>query len=409
MQEELTALYSNNTWHLVPRPSNTNIIGSKWVYHIKYKEDGSIDRYKARLVARGFTQVSGLDYDETFSPVIKPATIRIILSLAVVSCWTIKQLDVKNAFLHGFLKETVYMEQPPGSNDTLIQQIIHKLGCEFSLKDLGALHYFLGIEVKPFASGLFLSQTKYTKDLLSRAHMLESSHQSTPIALKPPNLLDDHNLVNETEFRSIVGALQYLTFTRPDITHAVNKVCQHFHQPTLANLRAIKRILRYLKGTITYGIRFLSQISLTLNGFCDANWAGCPLTRRSTTGYCIFLGSNCVSWSSKKQPTVACSSAKAEYRALAATTAELTWIGYLLCDLGIRLIQPPWLFCDNIRALHMTKNHVFHARTKHIELDYHFIREKVTRGDLVTKYVTSPLQTADVLTKALPKSSFKTF
>lgn len=114
MQEELSALYSNNTWHLVPRPSNTNIIGSKWVYHIKYKEDGSIDRCKAWLVARGFTQVPRLDYDETFNHVVKPTTIRIILSLTVVSCWTIKQLDIKNAFLHGFLKETMYIEQPPG-------------------------------------------------------------------------------------------------------------------------------------------------------------------------------------------------------------------------------------------------------------------------------------------------------
>lgn len=113
MQEELTALYSNNTWRLVPHPSNTNIIGSKWEYRIKYNEDGLINRFKARFVARGFTQVPGLDYDETFSPVIKPTTIRIVLSLAVVSQWTIKQLDVKNAFLHCFLKETMYMEQPP--------------------------------------------------------------------------------------------------------------------------------------------------------------------------------------------------------------------------------------------------------------------------------------------------------
>ena len=241
--------------------------------------------------------------------------------------------------------------------------------------------FFWVFEVKPFTGALFLCQIEYTKDLFSHTHRLQSSHRLALVAIKPPNQSDDHNFVNETEFQSIVGVLQYLNFTRPNITYAVNKVCQHFHKPTLANLRAVKCILQYLKGTITYSISLLSQSSLTLNGFCDANWVVCPLTHRITTRYCIFLSSNCVSWSSKKQPTVARSSTKVEYRALAATTVELTWIGYLLCDLGILLVQPPWLYCDNINALHMTKNPVFHARTKHIEFDYHFFRERVTHGD----------------------------
>ena len=136
-----------------------------------------------------------------------------------------------------------------GNNATLVQKFIHDLGHDFALKDLGALHYFLGIEVKYFTSGLFLSQSKYTKDLLTRTNMLASSHLSTPIAIKQTTQLVDHTPVDETEYRSIVGALQYLTFTHPDITHAINKVCQHFHKPTLANLQAVKRILRYLKGS----------------------------------------------------------------------------------------------------------------------------------------------------------------
>lgn len=245
--------------------------------------------------------------------------------------------------------------------------------------------------------------------ILTHTRVLESSHLSIPGAIKPPHQPDDHTLVNVTEFRSIVGALQYLTFTRSDITQVVNKAFQHFHQPTLANLRAAKRILRYLKGILTYGIRILSQSSLTLNSFCDADWAGCPVTCRSTTGYCVFFCSNCVSWSSKKQATIARSSVKAEYRALASATVELTWISYLLHDLGISLAQTHRLFCDNISALHMTKNPVFHACTKHIELDYHFVRKKVTHGDLVTKYIPFSLQIADILTKSLPKHLCRNF
>ena len=145
---------------------------------------------------------------------------------------------------------------------------------------------------------------------------------------------------------------------------------------------------------------------MVLYAFSDADWAGCPITRRSTTGYCTYLGGNCISWSSKKQPTVARSSTEAEYRALASTTAELTWIVYILRDLGLYISQPPTLFCDNVSALHMTINPVFHARTKHIEIDYHFVHEKVALGSLVTQFVPSLHQVADVLTKHLAQLRF---
>jgi hypothetical protein len=159
-------------------------------------------------------------------------------------------------------------------------------------------------------------------------------------------------------------------------------VCQHFQKPTQKDLRAVKHILRYIKGTLTHGLRYLNQSSLNLIVFCDADWAGCPTTRRSTTGFCVYLGSHCISWASKKQPTVSRSSAEAEYRALATTTAELTWLQYLLHDLGIPLEHRPLIFWDNQSAIHMSHNPVFHACTKHIAIVYHFIREKVTVGDL---------------------------
>jgi hypothetical protein len=228
----------------------------------------------------------------------------------------------------------------------------------------------------------------------------------TPLAQKHNLRRDDPILVDATNYRSIVGALQYITLTRPDLTHAVNLVCQFMHQPGASHFQAVKRILRYLQGTLDYGLRLLSRSSLSLYGFSDADWAGCLDTRRSTTGYCIYLGANCISWASKKQPTVSRSNAKAEYRSMSTTTAELTWLMYLLRDIGIRLPAPPVLFCDNTSALHLIVNLVFHARTKHIELDVHFVREKVVAGDLVTRLVPTHLQIADVFTKALSKDSF---
>uniref|UniRef100_A0A2N9I3R3 Reverse transcriptase Ty1/copia-type domain-containing protein n=1 Tax=Fagus sylvatica TaxID=28930 RepID=A0A2N9I3R3_FAGSY len=463
---------------LVPRKDDMNVVGSRWVFKTKLKSDGSIERFKARLVAQGYTQSLGVDFFETFSPVIKPPTIRLVLSLALIHGWSLRQLDVKNAFLHGTLKEVVYMEQPPGfsssifpnhvcrlhkalyglkqaprawfdrfssfllrlgftcstadsslfifrsedsillllvyvddiivtsNKQALLSRLVSRLSSEFSMKDLGPLHYFLSIEVLPFSGGLFLSQQKYARDLIARSSMSGCNPIGTPLAQKHNLRRDDPILVDATNYRSIVGALQYITLTRPDLTHAVNLVCQFMHQPGASHFQAVKRILRYLQGTLDYGLRLLSRSSLSLYGFSDADWAGCLDTRRSTTGYCIYLGANCISWASKKQPTVSRSSAEAEYRSMSTTTAELTWLMYLLRDIGIRLPAPPVLFCDNTSALHLTVNPVFHARTKHIELDVHFVREKVAAGDLVTRFVPTHLQIADVFTKALSKDSF---
>ena len=230
----------------------------------------------------------------------------------------------------------------------------------------------------------------------------------TPIATSSTTCIDDDEPVDATEYRGLVGSLQYLTFTRPDITYAVNHACQHFQAPNKAHMRVVKRILRYLKGTIHYGLRFLSQSSLTLYGFSDSDWAGCSATRRSTTGYNIYLGANLVSWCSKRQNTVARSSTEAEYRALASTAAEVTWITYLFQDIGLPMTRTPLLLGDNMSALHLTKNLLFHARTKHIEMDYHFVREKVSQGSLDIRHVPSHQQMADVFTKPLSKQPFVT-
>jgi hypothetical protein len=448
------------------------------VYRIKQKPDGSVERFKARLVAKGYEQQNGIDYTETFSPVIKSSTIRVLLSLAVHFDWTIRQLDVSNAFLHGALTETVFMQQPQGfvdkqhphfvcrlhkaiyglkqaprawfnrlssflqelgfiaslvdsslfilksgctytfmliyvddiivtgSNTTLIHSLITKLQHEFPLKDLGPLHYFLGVEVSRTASSLHLCQAKYIHTILHRTNMLEAKPAKSP---SPSGLklskFDGEPLSDPTAFRQLVGALQYCTLTRPDISFSVNQLCQHMHAPTSAHWSAAKRVLRYLKSSVDHGLHY-TKSPLHLTAYCDSDWAGDPDDRRSTTGFAIFLGSNLVSWSAKKQPIVSRSSTEAEYRALALTTAEMFWLRMLLKDIHVTLLATPTIWCDNVSALALATNPVYHARTKHIEVDYHFVREKVLNQDILLKFISTDDQIADVFTKGLGSARF---
>jgi hypothetical protein len=212
-----------------------------------------------------------------------------------------------------------------------------------------------------------------------------------------------------TLFRSMVGALQYLTITRPDLTYAVNYVSQHMQSPTVPHFQALKRILRYVKGTLHYGLSFSPSSSTGLTAYSDADWAGCPDTRRSTSGYAIFLGDNLISWSAKKQPTVSRSSCESEYRALAHTASEVVWLTHLLRDLNVPLSHQPLLLCDNKSALFLTLNPVSHKRSKHIALDYHFIRELAASGTIQPKFVPSNMQIADIFTKSLSQPLFTFF
>ncbi|CAL2258747.1 unnamed protein product [Prunus armeniaca] len=212
---------------------------------------------------------------------------------------------------------------------------------------------------------------------------------------------------NPTLYRSIVGALQYLTFTRPDIAFSVHQVCQFMQNPMVSHFTAVKRILRYLKGTMHFGLSY-TRGNLNLTAFSDADWAGDPNDRRSTTGLVVFLGSNPVSWSSKKQQTVSRSSTEAEYHALSTTSAELDWIKQLLVFLQVPIAQQPVLFCDNLSAIALSFNPVQHQRTKHIEIDVHFVRERVAKQQLFVQFVSSREQFADIFTKGLSAPLFHT-
>ncbi|PKU82617.1 putative mitochondrial protein [Dendrobium catenatum] len=200
-------------------------------------------------------------------------------------------------------------------------------------------------------------------------------------------------------FRKLAGSLQYLTATRPDIAFAVNKLSQHMHNPLVLHYQLLKRILRYLKGTLHHGL-FLPKTELLLSAYSDSDWAGDQLDRKSTTGYCIFLGAALLSWSVKKQTTVARSSTEAEYRSMAAAAADLIWTRRLCEDFQIKL-SPTELFCDNVSAMSIAYNPIFHARTKHIEIDHHFIRDSIQSHHITDRHVSTIDQPADIFTKSL--------
>ncbi|GJV85448.1 ribonuclease H-like domain-containing protein, partial [Tanacetum coccineum] len=295
------------------------------------------------------------------------------------------------------------------SSDRLLQQIIASLHREFSMTDLGALNYFLGISVTRDSSGMFLSQRKYAMEILERAHMVGCNSSRTPVDTESKLGDGGTSVVDPTLYRSLAGSLQYLTFTRPDITYAVQQVCLYMHDPREPHFSALKRILRYVQGTLDYGLQLFSSTTDSLIVYSDADWAGCPTTRRSTSEYYVFLGNNLLSWSSKRHPTLSRSSAEAEYRGVANAFAETCWIRNLLRELHTPLSSVTIVYCDNVSAVYLSSNPVQHQRTKHIEIDIHFVRDLVATRLVRILHVLSRFQYANIFTKGLPSALFDEF
>ena len=278
------------------------------------------------------------------------------------------------------------------------------------MTNLDALHHFLGISVTRSADGLFLSQRQYAVELLQRAGMAECHSTTTPVDTHAKlSATAGAPVANPSTYRSLAGALQYLTLTRPDLAYAVQQVCLFMHDPREPHLSMIKRILRYLKGTLSSGLHIGVGPVQSLVTYSDADWAGCPNSRRSTSGYCVYLGDNLISWSSKRQTTVSHSSAEAEYRAVAHVVAECCWLRQLLQELHVSIASATVVYCDNVSAVYMITNPVHHRRTKHIEIYIHFIREKVALGQVWVLRVLSSHQFTDIMTKGLPVQLFTEF
>lgn len=488
MNAELEALERNGTWIVTTLPPGKTAIACKWVHKTKFNPDGTIERYKSRLVILGCRQKYGEDFKETFAPVAKMTTVRTLLAVAAIQNWYTLQMDVSNAFLNGELFEDIYMKLPPGymhfgyriklndaaqgpshcnyvckllkalyglrqaprlwfsklsltllalgfkqsksdyslflkqqPSSTLtvlvyvddllicgsamkdIDNLKAMLSAQFHMKDLGPISYFLGLEIARSSSGFFISQKKYTLDLLTQHGLLNCKPLSLPMDshLKLTPTIGDP-LPNPLPYQRLLGQLIYLTITRPDISFTVHTLSQYMNAPTTVHYQAAKRLLRYLAGSPAQGILLASSSAAHLTAYCDSDWASCLATRKSTTGYCILLGDSPISWKSKKQSVVARSSAEAEYRAMAFTTCEVTWLSSLLKDLGLKDLPPANLKCDNKAALAIAANPVQHERTKHVEIDCHYVRDQLNKGLLTTSHVSSSEQIADLLTKVLP-------
>ncbi|CAH9080519.1 unnamed protein product [Cuscuta europaea] len=293
-----------------------------------------------------------------------------------------------------------------GSNPTMISSLKKHLAQTFPIKDLGHMKYFLGLEIARGQKGILLCQRKYILDILDETGLTGAKPVSFPMPQHHGLQFAEGPLFSEPDrYRRLVGKLIYLTLTRPDISYSVHILSQFMHAPRRVHWDAVIRVLHYLKGHPGQGILFRRHSPLTLLGYCDSDWASCPNTRRSVTGYFVTLGGSLISWRTKKQVTVSRSSAEAEYRSMATITCELLWLKSLFHSLRIKL-SPIQVLCDNKAAIYIASNPVFHERTKHIELDCHFIRDHVRSGAIIPSYTPTKEQLADIFTKALGDSQF---
>jgi transposase InsO family protein len=483
--EEYQSLMDNNVWTVVDLPPGKKAIGSKWVFKLKKLPDGSIDRFKARVVARGFTQKAGIDFTETFAPVVRFNTLRVLLAITAMEDLELDQVDFKSAYLNGEIEEEVYIELPDGykqgnkvgklnkaiygtrqggnrwhakldqafhhmgftrskvdsclylyqqgsikvyipvyvddqlmacNSRTHLDKIKAELSQHFKMKDMGPAKYIVGLEIHRDRAHrtLHLNQHKYALDVLKRFNMEDCKAVSTP--LDPgcrlskdlcPQSDEERLAMKDIPYLAAVGSLNYLAIgTRPDLAHAVGELGQFNSNPGLGHWKAVQHVLRYIKGTadlgLTYGPPPNPDDQCMLQAYCDANYAGDEDRRRSTTGYAFFIGGAAVSWSSKRQPTVATSSSDAEYMAANFAGREAMWLKQLLTELGYH-IPKLTIHCDSQPAIAVSKNPEHHSRMKHIDVMYHWLREKVEKGLLKLQFVPTEEMVADVLTKGLAR------
>ncbi|GJR08587.1 retrovirus-related pol polyprotein from transposon TNT 1-94 [Tanacetum coccineum] len=488
MQEEIEALHKNKTWEMVPLPGGRKPIGNKWVYKIKKNGDDQVERYRARLVVKGYAQKEGIDFNEIFSPVVRMITVRVVLALCATYDLHLEQLDVKTAFLHGNLEEEIYMLQPEGfeqkgkenlvcrlnkslyglkqaprcwykrfdsfiiglgynrlhadpcayfkrfgNNDFVILLLyvddmlvacpnkdrISKLKAlltrEFEMKDLGPANKILGMQIHRdrVSRKIWLSQKSYVKKILQRFNMQDCKPISTPFPTNiklsskmSPSSEKERMEMSRVSYASAVGGLMFaMICTRPDIAHAVGVVSWYMAKPGKKHWEAVKKILRYIKGTSDVALCY-GESGLTVKGYVDSDYAGDLDGSKSTTGYVFTLSGGTVSWVPKLQSVVAMSTTEAEYVAAAQASKEAVWLKMLLEELGYKQ-EKITLFCDNQSALYLARNPSFHSKTKHIRVLYHFVREKVEDGTVDMHKIHTNDNLADYMTKAINCDKFK--
>lgn len=483
IEDELDAHRKNGTWEIVPRIPGGKTIDSKWVFKILYDTEGSVVRFKARLCARGFMQREGEDYSETFSPVVRYDSLRVLLAIITEEDLEAAQFDVRTAFLHGLLDKDVRMEIPTGlevnegrekvvcllkkalyglkqaprcwylkiasvlkrfnlkesnadkcvyvgtydgckvylalfvddgiiaaKSANVITKIISELSKEFEITIGDCSSFGMQISRDRKSKSMFVHQDAYAKKVIEKFGMSRAKGVSVPA--------DPHTILYPVEpekterqvvpYREAVGSLMFLAVvTRPDIAYAVNSVSKFLNEHNESHWRAVKRIIAYLIETVNMGIEFrASETGVQLVGYSDADFASDIATRRSTTGYAFCMANGIVTWSSQRQKLVSMSTTESEYIAASTATKEAVWLRALLSELGYLRDKPTKLYVDNQSAIRLIHNPEFHKRTKHIDVKFHYIREKVEDGEINVIFVPTEAQLADIFTKALPKSRF---
>ena len=485
MKDELKSLEENNTWKLVTLPPGHKTVSSKWVFAKKTDGNGNLVRYKARLVARGYSQREGIDYEEVFAPVAKYTTLRFLLALAVQMDLKILQLDVKSAFLNGELQEEIYLKQPEGfSNDSgrvykllkalyglkqaarawyqtmdnclrsikaqpssgdqslyiikdrgntvyilvyvddilmfgkdmhVMKQVSQLIGSRFTIRVEENVEKFLGIFVDSATKGrIFIHSKLAIRQLLRNFNMDSAKAVSTPL---PPSILFEASVAsgntaenleaNDVPYRQLIGGLLHLSnTTRPDISYAVGFLSRYMENPNMAHWQAAKHILRYLKGTVGFGIEYSKleqRESPKLVGFTDSDFASDKETRKSTSGYVFMLSGGAISWRSKKQTIVAQSTVEAEYIAMSFAVRELLWLQKICREVNL-CYRNLLLYCDNQGAISFAGNGTVNDRTKHVDVKYMFVKDHVKMGTVKLQFIATGEMKADMFTKALDKT-----
>lgn len=483
MRREYDALVENKSWTLSPLPAGRKVIPCRWVYKIKPATRAEDKLYKSRLVAKGFKQVFGVDYNDTYAPVVKLSALRILLSVAITKRMHVHGMDVKNAFLNSKLDHKIYLSQPEGFVDntnpnyvcklnkalyglkqsprqwyntikpvlesvgvnsspsdsgifsgmvdnalvlmgiyvddlfiaceslSVLQSIKDKLSSTFAMKDLGVMKHYLGIDInyEREKGAVTLSQRHFIDEVLKRFSMSQCKSSSTPMeakSMQQPHI-DGDSTLSDKPYRKLIGSVMYILLcTRPDISFPVGVLSKFLQSPTNTHWTSAKRILRYLQGTISMSLLFKRGNNLSIVGYCDADWASAS-DRKSTTGYCIFVGGNLVSWKSKKQSVVALSSTESEIIAATETMRELLWIRNIVTGFDIE-VGTPKLFCDSQPAIAIANTGALNGRSKHMDVKYAFMTDMVSTSQIYLHYIPTADNIADTFTKPLSRSHFET-
>ncbi|GJS93190.1 retrovirus-related pol polyprotein from transposon TNT 1-94 [Tanacetum coccineum] len=401
------------------------------------------------LLERELLEREGIDYDETCAPIARLESIRILLAYACALDFKLFQMDVKSAFLNGFINEEVYVAQPSGFIDFEKPDHVYKLkkalyGLKqapkawydrlkaflikheykmgmvdntlftkkkssnliiFEMSMMGELNFFLGLQIKQMEDGIFFNQSKYIKEMLKKFGLEDSKPMKTPMSSDTKLTKDEEcESVDSTKYRGMIGSLLYLTASRPDIMFSVC-LCARFQEaPKTSHLEAVKRIFRYIKGTTHLGLWYPKGTGIETVVYADSDHAGDYVDRKSTSSICTFVGCCLTSWFLKKQTTLAISTTEADVSAGKACQQAL-WMKQALIDYDVRLDDVP-IMCDNKGAIDLNKNSMQHSRTKHIEIRHHFLRDNVQRGHVSIEKVPSVNNIVDILTKPLKRESF---